>query len=194
MHSSGTVTRLASSAILLLSLSFATACKDNLGPSDWVAYPDTVDIFSLSRPDYQGLPSAYDMVNRQRVAVEALGVTGSWDFALLEEGGALKLMPSGAIKGLDSSAGIAPLAGKAFDDVTTLPSDTALYKRTSAVALESGVVYAVRSRRYYPYSGAACSMFAKLEPVTIDAAKGELRFRIVRNPNCNDRSMVPPKK
>lgn len=194
MHPSGTVTRLASSAILLLTLALATGCKDNFGPTLWSDSPDTVAIWSLSRPDFQGLPSAYDMVNSQRLAVEALGATGSWDFALVEEEGALKLMPSGAIKGLDSSAGIAPLPGRGFDELKELPGDTARYKRTSAVALEPGMVYAIRSRRYYPYSGAACSSFAKLEPVRIDAANGELLFRIVSNPNCNDRSMVPPKK
>jgi hypothetical protein len=62
-----------------------------------------------------------------------------------------------------------------------------------AVAVEVGQVYAIRSRRFSQYGG-PCALYGKLSPISIDPEEGVLRFEIVRNPNCNDRSMVPSKK
>jgi len=182
-------------ALAIAALIF-TGCEDPYGPDDWVAIPDTVDLFSLGRPEYHGLPSAYDLLSGfhgQRVAVETPGSSGNWDFVLTESDGKLYLSPAGIIKDLGLGSGIAPLPGETFESVTKVPGAAARYQDTTSVALEEGVVYAVRSRRYYGLVGESCVLYGKLAPIDIDHAAGVLRFEIIRNPNCNDRSMIPPK-
>ncbi|MGH7481494.1 MAG: hypothetical protein ACRELV_05020, partial [Longimicrobiales bacterium] len=73
-----TVGALAASAML--------GCDDPFDPR-WppgTETPDTVELFSLARPEYQGLPSAFDFTPsaRRRVVVEQPGETGNWDVAL----------------------------------------------------------------------------------------------------------------
>lgn len=182
-------------ALAIAALVF-TGCDDPYGPEDWVAIPDTVDLFSLGRQEYQGLPSAYDLLsgfNGQRVTVETPGASGNWDFVLTESNGVLQLSPSGVIKDLGAGAGIAPLIGETFESVTKVPGNVSRYQDTAAVTLEPGRVYAVRSRRYFGYTGESCVLYGKLSPIEIDNEAGILRFEIIRNPNCNNRSMLPPK-
>lgn len=195
MRPSGAVRILTSLAFA--ALVFTTGCSEDFGPSEWTADPDTVDLFSLSRGEYQGLPSAFDMLtgrHGQRVNVEVPGASGSWDFALIEADGQLKLMPAGVLPDLDNGAGISLLPGETFESVTKVPGDRSLYQESTAVALEAGQVYALRSRSYFAFGGQGCSLYGKLSPISIDLESGVLRFEVVRNPNCNDRSMVPPKK
>jgi hypothetical protein len=183
-------------SLAIAALVFSTGCNDNFGPTDWSAAPDTVDLFSLSRADYQGLPAGYDILSGrhgQRVAIETPGASGNWDFALIEADGQLMLMPAGALRDLSNGAAIGLLEGETFESVTKVPGDPSRYQDSVAVPLEAGHAYAVRSRHYYAYGGQACSLYGKLSPISIDLAKGELRFEVVRNPNCNDRSMIPPK-
>lgn len=182
-------------ALAIAALVF-TGCEDPFGPEDWVAIPDTVDLFSLGRAEYQGLPSAFDLLsgfNGQRVSVETPGASGNWDFVLTESNGKLHLSPSGVVKDLVMGAGIAPLTGVTFESVTKVPGAAARYQDTASVPLEEGMVYAVRSRRYFGIAGESCVSYGKLAPIEIDHAAGVLRFEIIRNPNCNDRSMIPPK-
>lgn len=173
-----------------------TGCEDPYGPEDWEAVPDTVDLFSLNRQEYQGLPSAYDLLggfNGQRLPVELPGATGNWDFVLTESDGRLQLSPAGVHKELNSGAGIAPLAEYDFESVKSVPARASRYTDSEPVDLEVGRVYAVRSRRYFGYLGESCFQYGKLAPIEIDNDAGVLRFEIIRNPNCNDRSMIPPK-
>lgn len=183
------------SALAIAALVFI-GCEDPYGPEDWEAVPDTVSLFSLSRPEHQNLPSGYDLLpgyNGQRLAVEIAGASGNWDFALIDGEGTLQLIPAGINKELASGAGIALLDEGDFDEVKRVPGDPSRYKDAEAVPLELGRVYAVRSRSYYAYTGENCMLYGKLAPVEIDLDEGELRFEIIRNPNCNDRSLVPPK-
>ncbi len=186
------------SALAIAALVTTTGCDDNIGPADWVAVPDTVDLFSLSRHDYQGYPAGFDVLSGaagRRVTIEDPGASGNWDFALVESDGRLMLMPAGFVRDLDIGAGIALLdKGETFESVTKVPGDPAKYHESELVALEAGRIYAVRSRRYYGYGGQSCSLYGKLSPITLDEAGGILRFEFMRNPNCSDRSMVPPKK
>jgi hypothetical protein len=194
MRPSGAVRIL--SSLAFAALIFTTACNDDFGPSDWVAVPDTVDLFSMSRDEYQGLPAAFDLLGNghgQDMVVEYPGASGNWDFALKEMDGRLVLIPAGVLRDLEGGAGIAPLPNETFETLDKIPGDPALYQDSTAVTLEAGRVYAVRSRRYYAFGGQSCSRYGKLSPVSIDDEEGILRFEIVRNPNCNDRSMIPPK-
>lgn len=182
-------------ALVIAALIF-TGCEDPYGPQEWVAIPDTVSLYSLSRVEHHNLPSAYDLLpgyNGQRLAVETPGASGNWDFALTESAGKLQLIPSGVIKDLASGAAIALLADGNFGAINKVPGDANLYKESEAVTLEAGKVYAIRSRRFFGLGGSNCVLYGKLAPIEIDTEAGELRFEIIRNPNCNDRSMVPPK-
>jgi hypothetical protein len=178
-------------------LVITTGCDDQFGPTHWVARPDTVDLFSLTRAEYLKLPAGFDMLhgdNGQPVTIEEPGASGNWDFALTEVGGRLSLLPAGAIAELgDTRSGIARLPGAVFESVTEVPRDRSLYQDTVPVELEAGMVYAVRSRHYYLYAGQNCSSYGILTPISINEEDGTLRFAFMRNPNCNDISMVPPK-
>lgn len=183
------------SALAIAALIF-TGCEDPHGPQEWVAIPDTVDLFSLNRQEHQGLPSGFDMLpgyNGQRLPIEAPGASGNWDFALMESAGKLQLVPAGISKDLANGAGIAALPEGTFESVTKVPGKADLYKESEAVLMEAGKVYAIRSRRFFGFAGENCTLYGILAPIEIDAEGGILRFEIMRNPNCHDRSMVPPK-
>jgi hypothetical protein len=176
-------------AILAVAL-FAAGCNDDLGPGAWdQSRPDTIQLFSLTRAEYQGLPAALDLVNRAAVVVES-GVGVTWDFAVTESNGQVLLTPAGTFQGVESVAGIARIEGETFESLTRAPSDTAVYRRREGVAMEVGRVYAVRSRRYSLY-GQGCVRFGKLSPIAVDKDAGVLWVELLRNPNCNDRSLVP---
>jgi hypothetical protein len=175
-----------------LFLPFLGACDDGFGPRFWDATPDTLLIHSASRNDYIGLASAVDVAAEPvtPLPIEVPGLTGNWDFALADEGGELTLLPASVIPGTASRARVALLQDRDFDTLEEAPRDTTLYS-ASAVAVRADAVYVIRSRR------ANCGLssghrYAKLKPVDIDVTLGRLRFAIVRNPYCEDRSFVPP--
>jgi hypothetical protein len=178
--------------VFCLFLPVLAACGDGLGPRFWDATPDTLLIHSASRSEYVGLASAVDVTADPvtPLPIEVPGLSGSWDFALAEEGGGLVLLPAAVIPGTGSRARVGLLQGRDFDMLEEAPRDTTLFS-ASAVPVRSDAVYVIRSRR------ANCGFsagfrYAKLKPVEIDVARGTLRFAIVRNPYCDDRSFVPP--
>lgn len=178
--------------LLPLVVVFTAACEDPFGPRTWVATPDTVWIYSASRPEYLGFASAVDITSSPVLAlpIEAPSVTGNWDFTIIEESGELKLAPASFFAGLESRARISELPNRTLESVTEASRDTTTYT-VNPVPLVAGTVYVIRSRR------ASCGLssgvkYAKLRPVEINEAEGTLRFEIVRNPYCDDRSFVPP--
>jgi len=184
-------------ALGLIALAFTTACDDDFGPVDWDATPDTVDLYSWVREEYRRLPTGYDLLSGrhgQRVAVDDPGSSGNWDFALLEGDDELILLPAGALTDLGATgAGILTLSELDFEGVTKVPGGRDTYLESDPVTAEVGRLYALRSRRYYGIIGQDCHLYGLLRPISIDLAEGILRFEVIRNPNCNDRSMVPPK-
>ena len=171
----------------------ALGCGDDLGSQDWEARVDTFTLYSLARPELQGLPSGFDFVTAggRPVVVEALAATGSWDFALTERDGQLVLLPPGALEGHpESTAGLGVVRDQTFEELERAPSDTAFYVEDEALPLEASAVYVVRS--HLNPSFRACFYYAKMELVEVDAAEGRARFRHTRNPRCNDRALVPP--
>ena len=75
------------SMLLLVAAVGTAACDGGLGPIVWDATPDTTVIYSLSRPDLLGEPSAYDFAYLRRVTIESPVETGQWDMVLAEENG-----------------------------------------------------------------------------------------------------------
>lgn len=167
----------------------AAACDDEF-KAEWVAHPDTVLLYSLSRPELIGKPSAYNIVDGITVAVENPGVTGTWDFAVIDQGNEMALMPAGGFTGLSSRAAVVTTNSSSLFEFEEAPSDTSLYK-TTATPLRTGLVYVVRSRRESCGFGSGVR-YGKLEALAIDRTAGTVQFRIIRNPYCNDRRLIPP--
>lgn len=180
-----------STLLCILPLALVGAgCGNSLGPQEWTPTPDTVTLFSVSRSDYTGMPSGLDFVTGQTVAIEG-ATAGGFDVVLAEQGGSLVLLPVDAISGSVTGVGVSAITGTSFDDLQEAPSDTSKYVRASAVPLEAGSVYVVRSRQ------SSCGYisgqwYAKVQPLALDESQGTARIRFVRNPFCDDRNLVPP--
>jgi hypothetical protein len=175
----------------LTAVVVAAACADPFGPREWDATPRAALLYSLSRPDLIGLPSAFDFVELGGVPIELPGLTGNWDVALVDHDGGLALLPAGAFDGIESRAAIAVLPGRVLEDVLEAPGDTAAYTM-GPVRIEANTVYVVRTRRGPCQFGASGFRYAKLTATFVDVPGGRLGFNFVRNPFCNDRSFVPP--
>ena len=155
----------------------------------WTPIEDTVALYSLARPEYVDLPSAFDFYSRRLVIVEEpkLGDPADFDVALSEEGGAFVFLPAGLFATFEINPGIAVIdsAGVTFDNLAFAPEDG--YVTDAPVVLELGVVYAVRTRR----DRGGCSRYGKFEILDMDPA-GMVEFRQIRNNLCNDRELIPP--
>lgn len=179
--------------VVLMALSTA-ACEDPYGPRAWNPAPSTLLLYSASRVEYTGMVSAFDLASDpvMPLAIEAPGATGNWDFVLVDQPGGLALAPAGALDGLTARARIGVIEGRAFLDVREAPRDTAAYG-TSPQPLRTGVVYVMRSRR--SNCGFTTGVrYAKLQLLELDQARGTASMAIVRNPYCDDRSLVPPEQ
>ena len=179
-------------AILVAGAGSAAGCGDDPFRIDWVEFPDTVLLYSLSRPELN-LESAFDFNNRIGVRIEHPNSTGNWDMAVDTRGGQVVLLPPGAL-GVASRAAVAVLEGRSFASVTEAPADTALYTARLPVPVRMGTVYVWRTRQSYGNWGMACVYYAKMEPLAIDPQAGTLRFVFDASPVCNDRSLIPPSK
>lgn len=179
----------------LLPLVFVmlAACDDPFGPNHWIAFQDTLVMYSASRAEYVGLGSVLDAVADPVTVlpIEIPGATGNWDLVLIDEGSGLSLVPAGALTGLESNrARLAVLEGRDFETLEEAPSDTTRYS-AGPVPLRLGVVYVLRTRKG-PCGLTSGYRYAKLKPLAIDVARGTFRFVVTRNPYCDDRSLVPP--
>ena len=166
------------------------ACDDPFELDDWTSTTDTIQIFSISRPELIGRPSAYDFVTRVLVRVESPSASGNWDLALRDENGQLALVPASGFQGQVSRAGLAPITNTTFEELREAPADTGAYSITPRV-IQPGQVFAVRTRR------AGCGFstgvrFGKIKIISVDQAAGSVRFASVVNPLCNNRDLIPP--
>lgn len=175
---------------ILAVLLAGAACDDGFGPRTWDPTPDTTVLYSVSRPELIGRPSAFDFVQMRRLPVEQLGVTGDWDVVLAEQNGAFVFVPSGNFPGIISRAGVGETNSPSLDALTRAPGDTASYSR-QPVTLRTGVIYVVRSRTAGCLGFGTGVYYGKFEIVSIDAAAGTVRMAATRNPYCNDRALVP---
>src|SRR5687767_12331510 len=151
------------------------ACEEDLGLDDWTAFVDTTTIYSLSRPELLGQPSAYDFFNQSADEVETPSATGSWDFAVLDSGNQLVFLPASGFEGQTSRAGLALITGTTFEELREAPDDTARYS-TAAVAVQPGQVYAVRTRRDQCNTFSAGVRFGKMKIIAVNPAAGSVTF------------------
>jgi hypothetical protein len=164
------------------------ACDDELGLDDWTATPDTVTIYSLSRPELFNQPSAYDFVNHAALRVESPAAEGDWDMLLRDENGQLALVSAAAFQGLNSRAALTPVTNASFDELAEAPDDDDAYTDGPFI-VQPGQVYAVRTRR-----AGFCNLvrFAKMRVLDVDQEAGSIRFVAITNPFCADRELIPP--
>jgi hypothetical protein len=176
--------------ILALALTGA-GCGDDLGLGSWIAFPDTSLIYSLSRPELLGQPSAYDFVQLRRLVIESPGSTGVWDIALAEENGNFLFIPASAFPGVDSRTGLSLTENTTLESLTRAPGDTASY-RNAPVAVEEGGVYVVRTRSESCPGFGTASRYAKFQVLSIEPEIGAVQIVAIRNPLCSDRNLEPP--
>jgi hypothetical protein len=178
------------SALVFLAAVLSAACGDSTGFTDWDPTPDSVTLYSASRPELLGQPSAFNVTDLTVVRVEAPAAVGNWDFVLTGTN-QLQLTPAGAFGGQTSKAALIAVPGKTLDQVTEAPSDTSLYSYQSA-PIAPGNVFILRTRKV-ACSFSTASHYGKLQVVSVDAAQGSAKFVVVRNPYCDDRSFDPKK-
>ena len=179
---------LLAAAVALSTLGLG-ACGEDPFQVRWSADVDTVTLFSLARPDL-GLGSAFNFDQRRILVVETPGSTGEWDIAVDDDGARMSLVPPAAL-GIDSRAGIAPLPGLTFDEVTEAPADSAAYVVDERVPVEIGTVYAVRTSEARGFFGELCVYYAKMVPTVANLEDRTLEFFFDASPVCNGRSLVP---
>lgn len=187
----GRAVRALALALPLLGVALVSAgCEEPLTDFEWTAFPDTVVLYSLARPELDR-QSAFNFNVRTAVRLEAPGATGQWDVALDTRGNQLVLLPPGAL-GIESRARVVALTGQKFDQVLEAPADTILYSANLPVPVQLGSTYVVRTDFRSTAFGSQCIYFAKLEPLKIDVAAGTMEFVYDVSPVCNDRRLVPP--
>lgn len=173
-------------ASLMMTL---TACEDPFN-GRWNDLPDSAFVYSLARPEIN-VESGFAFNERRTVRIQDPNATGAWDVALDTQGGALVLLPPGAL-GITSKAGIASLGVTPFDDLQQAPGDTLLYELNDPVPMTVGHVYAIRTNRSLTGFGSTCVYYAKMEPFSIDVPEGKMEFKFVVSPVCNSRDLVSP--
>jgi hypothetical protein len=178
--------------VLLLAAALAgvvEACSDTIVDTPWTSTVDTVTLYSLTNPNL-ALSSAYDFFGRTRIHVEQAGTQHAWDLALDTRGGALVLVPPGAL-GIDSKASIAALPGQSFAKVQEAPADTLVYSSKTPVPVDLNTTYVVHTDLRSSPFGVACQHYAKMQPIAVDPVAGTMQFIYDTSPICNDRRLVP---
>lgn len=175
----------------ILTLVVAAGCNDTTGLNDWNATPDTVTLYSASRPQLSGLQSGYDITAPRPVIVESVSTGQAFDFLVTDVNGAFSLIPSGALTAQNNKAGLARVSATTLESIRSAPSDTSQFQQKAPVAVNPGDFLVVRSRRVSCLISSG-SYYAKMHVLTVDPAAGTLKFEFVRNPFCTNQSLVPP--
>ena len=160
----------------------------------WLVQVDSAALYSLARTEYIGRAGGYDFARSRTqgggaVVVERADPANQFefDFAVTEVGGEFVALPAGLFEGHDIQPGIKrDSTGVAFDEWELAPRDG--YITDEPVPLETGALYAVRSRRNV-FDG--CTHYGKFEVLELDP-DGVVRIQAVRNHLCNDRELIPP--
>ncbi|HEU0013650.1 MAG TPA: hypothetical protein VFQ45_08190 [Longimicrobium sp.] len=179
-------------ALLALTLAAAmSACEGDSFLTDATVIRDTIE---LAAPGSSAeLASAIDITNAANgIAVrrpERLEDAQQWDLALrTTESGGLALRtfeaPGQGLRG----AGLS-LQTTDFEALERAPRNSSEYT-SGLVNIAVGNVFTVRSRQFGTSLGFACTTFAKLKVVAVDAAAGTARFAIMANAGCDDERLV----
>jgi hypothetical protein len=170
---------------------FLAACDDDLFLVEWTENPQEAVLFALDRDELNS-PSAYNMLTRLQVVIEDPSTEGGWDFALDRQNGRMVFLTP-RVLGIQSDAALVPFPGVDFEEMREAPSDTLLYVTDKPVPVELGTIYVVRTHEQIGSYGRICFYYGKLEPLEIDLQAGVLRFLQDTSPDCNNRSLVPPR-
>ncbi len=174
-------------ALVLLG---TAACGDDPFAFRWTENPREALLYSLDR-DERNRPSAFGMLQGDRVILESAAAAGRWDFAVDRRGGQVVLVPPRAM-GVQSRAGIFEVPNARYDEVREAPADTALYVTREPVPVRMGSIYVIRTRQQSGVFGELCVYYGKVQPLEIDAVNGTLLFRFDTSPDCNNPALVPP--
>lgn len=183
-------------AAIVLSGTVA-GCEDSTGTEvPLFLVTDTVEVFAPIAGN-AGLPTAVDITGNQSGGVvggrfpELSRDALQWDFAVRIRDGELVLVPAAVVGIPNSRAGVTrALEGETFESVREAPPQVTFLTDT-VIVMETGSVYAARSRDVPTTFGGACTYYAKLQPLEVDVATGALRFQIVSN-QCGDPRLVAP--
>jgi hypothetical protein len=175
----------------LLAVALTGGCGNNLGPNSWFAVDDTATLYSLSRPEYVGKPSAYNFTSSGAgpVVVEAPGYTNQWNIAIVDGTDGLELAPAGTFDGVTAKPALTRImtAGETFDNLAAAPSDTKLYTDSTRLPAVEGGLYVVRTRQI-----SSCVYYAKFELLSVDQQAGTVKLVATGDPYCNDRALISP--
>ncbi|HKK26965.1 MAG TPA: hypothetical protein VKB18_02685 [Gemmatimonadota bacterium] len=172
-------------AALLLGAA-AWACGSTFGLNR-VPVPDNPTEATLSdfRTSDVRDASAFNVLTGRTVRTD---LSASWDFLyyVLPDGTA-QLRPRDMVLGGSSASGLRH-SDQTFDGITDAPDGG--YTTDQPVVIAQGDVLTGVSRSDPGYS-TRCRHFFKMEVESIDAAAGTVTFRILINPNCEQRILVP---
>lgn len=177
--------------LALLVMPVLSACGEDPFLFRWEEDPLEAVLYSLDREEFNR-PAGFNMLEGRAIIVESAQSSGAWDFALDRQGGQLFLL-SPRLLGLQSRAGIAEIPNTRYEDVREAPSDTAQYVRDRPIRVNPGSIYVVRTHEQLGSFGMVCVYYGKVEPLEINGATGVLRFKHDTSPDCNNRSLVPPR-
>ena len=178
--------RLTVPLILLISVAAATAgCTDPFEPIlTPIPEPLETELVDFDEGDLVD-PAAYDMLSGSPARTDQ---TSGWDFLfVVDDAVGPALLPRSGLLDDDSSAGIQVDDGP-FDALEVAPEDG--YSMTEPVPVEPGDVLTLVSRQN-PRVSVRCRVFGKLEVVSIEGSPAVLTARVVINPNCERRNLVP---
>jgi hypothetical protein len=168
-----------------------TACGDDPFLVRWEEFPLESEIYALDRTELNRV-SGFSMLDRAGVVIEDPQTQGRWDFAVERQGDGMVLVPP-RVLGVISTAGVAVIPQVRLEDVLEAPADTARYATTTPVPVEFGNVYVIRTHQQGGIFGEPCVYYGKLEAIEVRMEEGVFRFRHDVSPDCNNRSLVPPR-
>ncbi|MFW6192343.1 MAG: hypothetical protein ACOC83_02565 [Gemmatimonadota bacterium] len=174
-------------AVLWGLLVFAVAgCDDAFGPS-FGPVPETpveATVADFSSSDLRDA-AGFDLVGQRPVRTD---ISPGWDFLYrVEPDGSPVMVPRGAIIESETQAGVQVVA-ESFTGLEEAPAGG--YTVDAPVEVAEGDVIAVRTRQD-PSLNLRCRRYVKMEIQDVDMDVGVLRFRYLRNPNCERRILIP---
>ena len=129
-------------------------------------------------------PSAFSWIVLSTVRTDQ---SSQWDFAFaLEQDSTAQLFPRGAVLDQPSTAGL-QIVPVSFEGLTRAPEFG--YVTDEPVTVQVGDVLAAVSRRQC--GSLALVRYGKLEILEIDLVRGQLTFKQLANPNCENPNLVP---
>jgi len=168
-----------------------SGCGDDPFLLRWQSNPREAQLFSLDRGELNR-PQAFDMLQGRSVIIQSASEDGRWDFAVDRQGDEMVFLPP-RVLGISSQAGLVAYPGATFESLTEAPADTAAYRTGEPVPIREGTVYIVRTHQQIGSFGVRCFYYGKVEPLEVNREEGWLRFRFDTSPDCNNRSLIPPR-